>query len=151
MARTTLTGERLSLKDKFVRLRDRVKDPEWRRYGITLASGKLLGLVVVIGMMLALPMLLTGTFVKADTQVVAPAPVATPAATVTPAVAPAPAPAAPVVLAKDIINPLNTLWTLIAAFLVFAMQVGFVMLEAGFCRSRETVNVLVECVFDTCL
>ncbi len=25
------------------------------------------------------------------------------------------------------------------------------MLEAGFCRSRETVNVLVECVFDTCL
>ena len=55
------------------------------------------------------------------------------------------------VLAKDIINPLNTMWTLIAAFLVFAMQVGFVMLEAGFCRSRETVNVLVECVFDTAL
>src|SRR6185503_4782877 len=33
----------------------------------------------------------------------------------------------------------------------FGMQVGFTMLEAGFCRSRETVNVLVECVFDTCL
>ena len=31
------------------------------------------------------------------------------------------------------------------------MQAGFTMLEAGFCRSRETVNVLVECVFDTCL
>ena len=51
----------------------------------------------------------------------------------------------------DIVNPLNTVWTLIAAFLVFCMQVGFTMLEAGFCRSRETVNVLVECVFDTCL
>jgi Amt family ammonium transporter len=25
------------------------------------------------------------------------------------------------------------------------------MLEAGFCRSRETVNVLVECMFDTCV
>ncbi len=25
------------------------------------------------------------------------------------------------------------------------------MLEAGFCRERETVNVLVECVFDTCV
>src|SRR4051794_4343144 len=37
------------------------------------------------------------------------------------------------------------------AFLVFGMQVGFTMLEAGFCRSRETVNVLVECVVDTCL
>ncbi len=31
------------------------------------------------------------------------------------------------------------------------MQAGFTMLEAGFCRSRETVNVLVECVFDTCV
>src|SRR5207248_8795091 len=51
----------------------------------------------------------------------------------------------------DIINPLNTVWTLVAAFLVFGMQAGFTMLEAGFCRSRETVNVLVECVFDTCL
>jgi Amt family ammonium transporter len=49
------------------------------------------------------------------------------------------------------INPINTAWTLIAAFLVFGMQAGFTMLEAGFCRSRETVNVLVECVFDTCL
>jgi Amt family ammonium transporter len=25
------------------------------------------------------------------------------------------------------------------------------MLEAGFCRSRETVNVLMECIVDTCL
>jgi Amt family ammonium transporter len=49
------------------------------------------------------------------------------------------------------INPINTAWTLVAAFLVFGMQAGFTMLEAGFCRSRETVNVLVECVFDTCL
>ena len=52
---------------------------------------------------------------------------------------------------RSIINPLNTVWTLVAAFLVFGMQAGFTMLEAGFCRSRETVNVLVECVFDTCL
>ncbi len=50
-----------------------------------------------------------------------------------------------------LINPLNTVWTLVAAFLVFGMQAGFTMLEAGFCRSRETVNVLVECAFDTCL
>jgi Amt family ammonium transporter len=52
---------------------------------------------------------------------------------------------------NDIVNPVNTMWTLVAAFLVFGMQVGFTMLEAGFCRSRETVNVLVECVVDTCL
>jgi Amt family ammonium transporter len=59
--------------------------------------------------------------------------------------------AAPEVKAADVVNPLNTVWTLVAAFLVFGMQVGFTMLEAGFCRSRETVNVLVECVVDTCL
>ena len=29
------------------------------------------------------------------------------------------------------INAVNTVWTLVAAFLVFCMQVGFVMLEAG--------------------
>src|SRR6185369_13204317 len=55
------------------------------------------------------------------------------------------------VAATDIVNPLNTVWTLVAAFLVFCMQVGFTMLEAGFCRSRETVNVRMECSVDTCL
>src|SRR5205085_3464689 len=38
---------------------------------------------------------------------------------------------------NDIVNPINTVWTLVAAFLVFGMQVGFTMLEAGFCRSRS--------------
>jgi len=155
MARTAPKGEPLTLKEKLARLGDRMKDPEWRRYGLTLASGKVLGLVVVLGMMLLLPAVMTGTSAKADTPAAAsaPAPAAAVADPTAPAAAPAPAPAPapPVVLAKDIVNPLNTVWTLIAAFLVFAMQVGFVMLEAGFCRSRETVNVLVECVFDTCL
>ena len=49
------------------------------------------------------------------------------------------------------INALNTAWTLIAAFLVFGMQVGFVMLEAGFARSRESINILVEGIVDTCI
>ena len=49
------------------------------------------------------------------------------------------------------INAINTAWTLIAAFLVFGMQVGFVMLEAGFARARESVNILVEGIADTCI
>jgi Amt family ammonium transporter len=153
MARTAPKGDHLPLKEKLVRLTERMKDPEWRRYGFTLAFGKVLGVALVFGMMLLIPLLLTGTSAKADTPAVAaaPAPAVTAAPSSAAAPAPAPAPAPPVVLAKDIVNPLNTVWTLIAAFLVFAMQVGFVMLEAGFCRSRETVNVLVECVFDTCL
>lgn len=51
----------------------------------------------------------------------------------------------------SLINSVNTAWTLLAAFLVFGMQAGFVMLEAGFARKTETVNVLMECIFDTCL
>src|SRR5436305_2203613 len=53
--------------------------------------------------------------------------------------------------ANDFVSPINTVWVLITAFLVFFMQAGFMALEAGFARSRETVNVLLECVFDTCL
>jgi ammonium transporter, Amt family len=49
------------------------------------------------------------------------------------------------------INALNTMWVLLAAFLVFCMQVGFVMLEAGFARSRESINILVEGIVDTCI
>jgi len=49
------------------------------------------------------------------------------------------------------INAINTLWVLLAAFLVFCMQVGFVMLEAGFARSRESINILVEGIVDTCI
>jgi Amt family ammonium transporter len=49
------------------------------------------------------------------------------------------------------INAINTMWVLIAAFLVFCMQVGFVMLEAGFARSRESINILVEGIVDTCI
>ena len=51
----------------------------------------------------------------------------------------------------DVVNATNTAWTLVAAFLVFFMQAGFMMLEAGFARQRETVNVLLECIVDTSL
>jgi Amt family ammonium transporter len=53
--------------------------------------------------------------------------------------------------ANDLVNPLNTVWVLVTAFLVFFMQAGFMALEAGFARSRETVNIMLECVVDTCL
>src|SRR3954453_706082 len=53
--------------------------------------------------------------------------------------------------ANELVNPLNTVWVLVTAFLVFFMQAGFMALEAGFARSRETVNILLECVFETCL
>ncbi|MCS6971544.1 MAG: ammonia permease, partial [Leptospiraceae bacterium] len=39
---------------------------------------------------------------------------------------------------------LDTLWTLIAGFLVFWMNAGFALVESGFCRSKNTVNILAK-------
>ncbi|MGA9382714.1 MAG: ammonium transporter [Phormidium sp.] len=39
---------------------------------------------------------------------------------------------------------LDTLWVVIAAFLVFFMNAGFCMLETGFCREKNAVNVLAK-------
>jgi Amt family ammonium transporter len=88
-----------------------------------LLAGKLLGIGLVIGLLVLTPELIGWTTYAADVDL----------------------------KGNDIVNPINTLWVLLAAFLVFGMQVGFTMLEAGFCRSRETVNVLMECIVDTCL
>ena len=110
--------------NKFARLIDRLKQPEWRKYGAALIAGKATGIMLVFCLM-ALVAALVGGAAHAQTPYD--------------------------VKASDCVNPINTTWVLVAAFLVFGMQVGFTMLEAGFCRSRETVNVLMECVVDTCL
>ena len=124
-----LTGLRRLRKQQpktgaMTRLRHRLQSPEWRRYGMLLFGGKLagIGLLVLVTYFLN-PNLLGFRVFAADA----------------------------VLKGNDIVNPINTVWTLVAAFLVFGMQVGFTMLEAGFCRSRETVNVLMECIVDTCL
>jgi len=39
---------------------------------------------------------------------------------------------------------IDTLWVAIAAFLVFFMNAGFCMLETGFCRQKNAVNVLAK-------
>jgi Amt family ammonium transporter len=113
----------LARTNKLGRLAQRLRDAEWRRYGYLLLAGKALGIVGLFGVM-ALASSVIGADVRAED-----APLA----------------------GNAIVNPINTVWTLLAAFLVFGMQAGFTMLEAGFCRSRETVNVLMECVVDTCL
>src|SRR6202050_2051953 len=113
----------LSFSQKLSRLGSRLREPEWRRYGATLLGGKVAG----VGITLLVMAVISGLFFTKVYAADAPATVA------------------------QVANPVNTAWTLVAAFLVFGMQVGFTMLEAGFCRSRETVNVLMECIVDTCL
>jgi len=36
----------------------------------------------------------------------------------------------------------DTVWVMIAAFLVFFMNAGFALVESGFCRAKNTVNIL---------
>ncbi len=43
---------------------------------------------------------------------------------------------------------INTVWVLITGFLVFFMQTGFAMLEAGLIRQRSVVNTLLENFID---
>ncbi len=42
----------------------------------------------------------------------------------------------------------NIVWTCIAAFLVFFMQAGFAMVEAGFTRAKNAVNILMKNLMD---
>lgn len=42
----------------------------------------------------------------------------------------------------------DVLWTCIAAFLVFIMQAGFAMLEAGFTRAKNAVNICMKNIMD---
>lgn len=39
---------------------------------------------------------------------------------------------------------LDTVWTMLTAFLVFWMNAGFAMVEAGLCRSKNAVNILAK-------
>src|SRR5437763_5601028 len=103
------------------RFRTNLRDPRIRKNVAYFMAGKLLGLALVLTAMW----------------------------TILPTVVHAAAPG--VRIDTPQINAVNTVWTLIAAFLVFCMQVGFVMLESGFARSRESVNILVEGIADTCI
>ena len=102
-------------------LRERWRDPAVRRNALHLLASKTIGLAI-------LAIIISKWYLPAQAYADGSAPVATPS-----------------------INAINTVWTLVAAYLVFCMQVGFVMLEAGFARSREAVNILVEGIADTCI
>src|SRR5690349_12327462 len=135
MSHTATLDHRLTMSEKLSRLGSRLREPQWRKYGATLLFGKLLGLAVLFALIMIATSLYNAAPEALGTNTYA-------AEAAAPALPPDPY---PTMRAGDIINPLNTVWTLVAAFLVFGMQAGFTMLEAGFCRSRETVNVLVEC------
>ena len=79
-----------SLSQKLSRLGTRLRDSEWRRYGGLLLLGKLTGIgLLLAGILFFNPDLLGLRALAAD----------------------------PVLKANDIVNPINTMWTLVAAHL----------------------------------
>ncbi|HEY4332355.1 MAG TPA: hypothetical protein VGM78_07290, partial [Ilumatobacteraceae bacterium] len=108
-------------------LKSRLRDKERQKFFLTFLGGKALGLGAAFVGIIALGPWLMGTAAHA-------AGLRPQEATI-----------------DDVVSATNTAWTLLAAFLVFFMQAGFMMLEAGFARTREVVNVLQECIVDTCL
>src|SRR6266550_1655633 len=109
-------------------LRMRVRDRESRRFFGAYLGGKMVGLGV---MMLGLWAITWYFSTKAGAAMLGQT--------------------TPALKADDVVNPLNTVWVLLAAFMVFFMQAGFMMLEAGFGRTREVSNIMLECIADTCL
>jgi Amt family ammonium transporter len=106
--------------------KSRLRDKDRQRFFVTFLGGKVAGIALAAGVILGPGKLILGTTVHAL------------------------APRADVPI-DAIVSGTNTAWVLLAAFLVFFMQAGFMMLEAGFARTREVVNVLQECIVDTCL
>ncbi len=49
---------------------------------------------------------------------------------------------------EELSTNINIVWTCIAAFLVFFMQAGFAMVEAGFTRAKNAVNILMKNLMD---
>jgi Amt family ammonium transporter len=133
------------MKKLFVKL----KDPQQRRLFYAIFGGKILG----VGLCLLIAFSAMSYFgsSKAHAQTAPATTTTAPAATPDAAPAAAAAAAAPTPPNPPYVNAINTMWVLVTAFLVFFMQAGFMFLEAGFARTRETVNVLLEGVVDTCL
>ena len=48
-------------------------------------------------------------------------------------------------------SSVNTIWVLLGAALVFFMQAGFAMCEAGFTKSKNTGNILMKNLMDFCI
>ena len=50
----------------------------------------------------------------------------------------------------NVTSGLNTVFVLFAAALVFFMEAGFAMLEAGFVRSKNSLNIIMKVFIDCC-
>lgn len=57
-------------------------------------------------------------------------------------------PVDPVAAVEQLQLNMNIVWTCIAAFMVFFMQAGFAMVETGFTRAKNAVNIIMKNLMD---
>jgi Amt family ammonium transporter len=107
-------------------MRERFRDRERQKFFVVYLAGKMVGLIAFFAVITVLAPWIVGKVTHAQDADLAEQ-------------------------VKGAVNGINTAWTLAAAFLVFFMQAGFMALEAGFARTREVLNILQECIVDTCL
>jgi ammonium transporter, Amt family len=121
---------------------------------------KRIGLFFSVALICALLGLGAASLTHAETTEAAPG--APAVETTAPAAAPAPAEAAPAPeaaaeapaadapTAESNKVAIDTVWTLIAAFLVFFMQAGFAMVETGLTRAKNAANIMMKNLMDFC-
>jgi ammonium transporter, Amt family len=132
---------------------EKLKDPRERKLFAAILGGKTLGLGLCL-LVISVVSFYFSSASKVHAQTASPSAVqttASPSASPSPTLEASPAPAATPAPNPPYVNPMNTMWVLVTAFLVFFMQAGFMFLEAGFARTRESINVMLEGVVDTCL
>ena len=54
-------------------------------------------------------------------------------------------------LSATITTAVDSLWVMIAAFLVFFMQAGFAYVEGGLTRAKNQNNILMKNLLDFCI
>ena len=48
----------------------------------------------------------------------------------------------------ELVQKIDMVWVLVAAVLVFAMQLGFALVECGFTRARNSANIIMKNLMD---
>lgn len=52
---------------------------------------------------------------------------------------------------NQVVTAIDTIWVLLAGFLIYIMQAGFAMVESGFTRAKNAGNIMMKNLMDFCI